>query len=383
MLFPWGLPFPTAFYLLLFVLTFALSQAFMHYVLAGSLYVAWTIVFPGSKESGIPRCEQPLAAVLRDWMPFLLSAAITAGVAPLLFIQIVYQRQFYTANLLLFWRWMAVVPILIVAFYLLYLVKSSIMNSWPRAVRASIAVLTAGCFVFVGFCWTVNYLLGIHELRWPEVYVTGQMPFATSTLISRMLMWIGGSFASMSAIAVWQLWYLQSRIQAVEPSENELPKEFRRLAGMSFGGLLVFVVAGFEALAESNSTTRSLVVGSLEVTPYLLVALIGMLIQVHGWWGLVRSRKLQVGPLREVSCGAILALLGISFVREAVRTSSLDLASQFQKHAEAAKVGGFVVFLIFAVLVTATIVWCIRIVRAGLSQTETQSRLSSSVEAGE
>ena len=96
-MFPFGFPGPTAFYLTLLVLTFALSQALMHYVLAGCLYVAWATMWPG--KGGVPRDQQPLAATLRDWMPFLLGAAITAGVAPLLFIQIVYQRQFYTANL--------------------------------------------------------------------------------------------------------------------------------------------------------------------------------------------------------------------------------------------------------------------------------------------
>src|SRR5665213_3159326 len=117
-LFPFGLPWPTVFYLTLYLLTFILHQAFMHYVLAGSMYVAWATIWPG--RGPVPLTEQPLAAVLRDWMPFLLSAAITAGVAPLLFIQIVYQHQFYTANLLLWWRWMIVVPVLIIAFYLLY-----------------------------------------------------------------------------------------------------------------------------------------------------------------------------------------------------------------------------------------------------------------------
>ena len=65
------------------------------------------------------------------------SAAITAGVAPLLFLQILYQREFYTANLLLFNRWMAILPVLIVGFYSLYLIKGDWLwqQRWPlRAV---------------------------------------------------------------------------------------------------------------------------------------------------------------------------------------------------------------------------------------------------------
>ena len=51
---------------------------FMNYVLAGSAYLAAHSVFRGRTNE-----ESPLAELLRDWMPFMLSAAITAGIAPL------------------------------------------------------------------------------------------------------------------------------------------------------------------------------------------------------------------------------------------------------------------------------------------------------------
>ena len=124
--FPFGFDPPLAFYLTLYVLTLVLCAFFMTYVLAGSLYVAWATVFPGQQR--VLRCQQPLARVLREWIPFVLSGAITAGVAPLLFVQIIYREQFYTANLLLGWRWLVVVPVLIVAFYLLYVLKSKMVT---------------------------------------------------------------------------------------------------------------------------------------------------------------------------------------------------------------------------------------------------------------
>jgi hypothetical protein len=348
-----------------------LHQAFMHYVLAGSLYVAWTICFPGTSKSITspvtelaPRSEQPLAAVLRDWMPFLLSAAITAGVAPLLFIQIVYQRQFYSANLLLFWRWMIVVPVLITAFYLLYLIKSSIMKSWPRTARGLIACVTAGCFVFVGFCWTANHLLGMSESKWPEIYISGQMPFVASTICFRMLIWIGGSFASMAAMTSWQLFYFQSR-----KTEFEVSSEVRRLALMSLGGMGIAALACLVSVAQSSPEIRQVLLSS-GTSLYLLFVLLGLVMQGQAWWTQLGLKQLQSHLLIRISIGAALSLLGISFLREAVRTNIIDLTGQYQKHAEAAKMGGFAVFIIFTVIVTAVIVWCIVIVREGLKQTE-------------
>jgi len=236
--FPFGLPLPTAFYLSLYVLTFVLHHAVVQYVVAGSLYVSWsTLVRRRSlSEEGLER----IAELLRDWLPFALSAAITAGVAPLLFMQIVYPRHFYTANLLLSWRWMVVVPVLIVAFYLLYVIKSSILARWSWISSALVVVATSACFLFVGFCWTANHLLANDAEQWPEVYASNVVPLPVSAVLLRTLVWVGGSFATMATAVAWQLRVAQ------QDGEAESAREVvRRLALVSVAGLLVAVVAGF------------------------------------------------------------------------------------------------------------------------------------------
>ena len=115
-MFPFGFEDHLSFYLVVYVVTLVVHVFLMAYVLAGSLWLAWATLFPGTESP--PRTKQPMARILRDWMPFALSGAITAGVAPLLFVQILYAKQFYTANLLLGWRWMVVIPVLVLAFYL-------------------------------------------------------------------------------------------------------------------------------------------------------------------------------------------------------------------------------------------------------------------------
>jgi len=102
--------------LALYVATLALHAVFIGYVVAGTAY---TLV------QSLRRADDPIAATVRDRLPFMLGAGITAGVAPLLFVQLLHQTRFYTANLLLGPRWMAVVPALIVGFYALYLAKMS------------------------------------------------------------------------------------------------------------------------------------------------------------------------------------------------------------------------------------------------------------------
>src|SRR5262249_18318276 len=139
--FPFGFPFHTAVYLTLLVATWVLHVAFMHYVLGGALYLAACTVGLGRRSD-----SSTAATLLREWLPFALSAAITAGIAPLLFAQVVYQQRFYTANLLLFYRWMAILPALLIAFYLLYLLKAQAPVLQWMAFRITAKLVVCGCF---------------------------------------------------------------------------------------------------------------------------------------------------------------------------------------------------------------------------------------------
>ncbi len=397
--FPFGLPAPTAFYLTLFVLTFVLHQAFMHYVLAGCLYVTWTAVWPG--RGSVPRSEQPLAATLRDWMPFLLSAAITAGVAPLLFIQIVYQKEFYTANLLLWWRWMLVVPVLIVAFYSLYLMKSSFLWRCPYLIRVAVTVITSASFLFVGFSWSVNHLLANRAGDWANVYATGSLPFTVGALVARMLIWIGGSFATMAAIVGWQLLYRQefsgdqseiAERQVANPQRDDAVKssaskglDLRNpvtqerhsgliapvhiLAGLAGGGLCIALIAGVAYIVQCDSETRGALFG-YRILPYVLIAVVGVVIQGVGWAFQWRRDRFGAGGLTAVAAGAGLCLLGVSVQREAVRMQAIDLAALAPRHSEATTVGGFAVFIAAAIFVSLLIAWCVRIVQKGGNSVE-------------
>ena len=355
--FPLGFPTPTALYLVLYVATFIIHQALVGYVVAGSLYVAWATIAPGRGDT--PRAEQPLASALRDWLPFVLSATITAGVAPLLFIQIVYPRHFYTANLLLSWRWMIVIPVLITAFYLLYLIKGATFSKWSYQVRAAVVLAVAACFLFVGFCWTANHLVANNESAWPEVYASGNVSLSATLVALRMLVWVGGACASMAVIAGWQL-----AAQSGSPSSQPIAVEIRRLARFSLGGLALASAAATAYLLQSDQAV-SLSTLRVFALPYVVAAVIGVLVQAAAWamqWRLGMNRRL----LAMASFGYILALVGASVLRETVRLASVDIAELYQRNADAAAVGGFSVFLVFVVLNVAVITGCIWIVQKGI-----------------
>lgn len=206
-LFPFGFPQPTAFYLTLYLLALVLHVVFMHYVLAGTACLAAAVIF--GRDGRLPNIANPLAETLRDWMPFMLSAAITAGVGPLLFVQLLYATPFYTANLLLFLRWLLILPALIVGFYLLYLQKSKLVAGWPLWMRLLVGGGALVCFAFTAWSWTENHLLSLDSAAWPRQYASGSLFYASRETVPRLALWFAAAFPTLALILAWQRWYAQ------------------------------------------------------------------------------------------------------------------------------------------------------------------------------
>jgi hypothetical protein len=295
--FPLGYPWQTTFYLSLYVLTLLLHVIPMNYVLAGSTYWAVTACFakPGDAAAG----RNPLSQLLRDWMPFALGMAITAGVAPLLFVQILYKQSFYTANLLLFHRWMSILPVLILAFYLLYLRKAKGVDTWSLAIRVGIAVAAGACFLFVAWSWTENHLLSINQDSWTGQFASGRLLFFHREQLPRLAVWYLGAFPTLVVLLGWQVHFHLRR-------NNPWPQSpIPRLTRMALVSLLATAIAALVyGLTLDANVRRSL--WSNGGAPYLILGGFGWLGQVGIWstmW-----RRASVGSVRSVSglqCGAV------------------------------------------------------------------------------
>jgi len=314
---------------------------------------------PSVKGRLAPNYDAPLAAILRDWLPFAVSAAITAGVAPLLFVQIVYPQNFYTANLLLSWRWMIVIPTLIAAFYLLYLLKSKTLRRWPYAARAAIGVATAACFLFVAFCWTANHLLSIAPEAWPTVYETQDVTPVLRFVVPRLLLWAGGAFAAMSTIAGWQLFVANRRGKV---SDVQLGGEITKLACAALGGLIVSVAAGSAVLALSQGRERELLFGPIAL-PYVVVAIVAAAAQAVLWGVVWRLGRCSCVLLSGVTAACVIAIVCVAAARESFRLAHVDITRLYPAHDRSMEVGGFFAFAAFLVLNLALIAACLWLAR--------------------
>ena len=348
-LFPFGLPGPTRLYLTLYVGTLVLHVLFMHYVLAGTAFLAGRGLLA---RLGVDS-ERP-ASLLREWMPLMLSAAITAGIAPLLFVQIVYQERFYTANLLLFHRWMAILPTLLIGFYMLYLLKVDAAVLKRPLVRQLIRLVTFLCFGFVAWSWTENHLLSVQSLNaWTAHYGSGALMFKTPELAPRLSLWFCGAFPTL---AVWLAWQMR-----LTGNDNENGKTVRLVAGVGMAGIVlgsICAVGYFVMLGEREHTALT---GAL-AGPWLGAAIIGALAQFVGW-GLVWNRRtLSRRWLLFVSAALLATLSGGAVVREAIRLARVDIRALEEAHRASAAVSGLGAFVFSLVVNTALMVFCIWLV---------------------
>lgn len=363
--FPFGFDNATTFYLIVYLLSLVLHAVPMAYVLAGSLWLSWAALFPGRHE--VVRTKQPIAQLLRDWMPFALSGAITAGVAPLLFIQILYRQQFYTANLLLGWRWMIVIPVLVIVFYLLYVAKSKAIGQWSLPFRTLLSLSISGCFVMIAFCWTANHLLSLDPERWPDSYSSGDVVASSMAIILRLSAWITGTIPVMAVVILWQFQSVAVRsftynLTIAESAWADLRQSgIRQLSAVSFAAIVGSTACGLTYLITIPPESRA-VLFSVAGLPWFTLLLMTQAAQAAIWFRHLKAPinlQPKTSTLIVISTLCLLSLLATAIVRELIRLSQADLNRIAENTNRAFQVGGFWLFAVFAVINTAMIAWCI------------------------
>jgi len=301
-------------WLALYLLTFALHAVFVSYVLAGTGYALI---------QSLRKVDDPIAERVRDRLPFMLGCGITAGVGPLLFLQLLYQRRFYTANLLMGPRWGAVVPALIVGFYALYLAKA---KTSVRIRRLALAIGTL-CFLFVAWSWTELDQLMQAEPAWRAMYAAGQRLYGEAAILPRLVLWLGAMLSLFAIVAAhWAA-----------------GKERSRLATIGLGGRALSVGAAFLLVAAGGALE-----GNAHGWLYLLIA--ALAVEAGGWVWMLRAPD-GAGLTLVTGAGAA-ALVCATVVREAPRLALLEPGRP-----EAVAAGGFPMFAVTLVVGVVVIAW--------------------------
>lgn len=285
--FPFGFPWPTAMYLTFYVVTGVIYAGFMHYTLAGALVLAVGRARPIARRWFVKDADDDRAGagilekLLGDWLPPMLGMAITTGVAPLLFLQILHKKSFYTANLLLFHRFMLFLPVLIVAYYMLYLLKSKRLDSWGPAPKAAAA--TVG-FIFIGWAWTENHMLSLHREVWGAFYGSGRWFYSDYELWPRFGYTVTAAFSTLALAAAWQLVWGRRGYEAAALDLAARQLRFLALIGLAFSAAEAVL---WYIWLETPART---VVGSILARPSGVLLFIGIGVQAACWFSVEKAR---------------------------------------------------------------------------------------------
>lgn len=181
---PNSLPAPYWVFKLLLNLTFFLHVLAMNFLLGSGL-----LALLAKWKSGTNEHAQRLFYEISRMLPSILPATITLGVAPLLFVQVLYGRFFYTSSVIVGWPWFLVLGLLTAAYYGLYYASFRKRQHSSRAARA--VAISLLMIVAIGFIYSNNMTLLLTPERWGSKYFSSpagwNLNLGEGTLIPRFL----------------------------------------------------------------------------------------------------------------------------------------------------------------------------------------------------
>jgi hypothetical protein len=156
---PEAIPAPTWVFIVLEQLLFLLHIIVVNAVLGGALLLLFKRL-TGNETPEMASSHQPVAVKL----PVLIALGINFGIPPLLFLQVVFGHLFYTSSVLMATYWILIIPLLILAYYGLYIHKGKLLSS-PWFSRLSLALATL-ILLYIGFMLVSNNSLMEQPEKW-------------------------------------------------------------------------------------------------------------------------------------------------------------------------------------------------------------------------
>ncbi|PIE58857.1 MAG: hypothetical protein CSA33_01550 [Desulfobulbus propionicus] len=349
---PDALPVHWYWFDLMLLLTFFLHIVFMNVMLGTACIVTLTHLF--SKGEGSLLCESTAQG-----LPSIIALTVNLGVAPLLFIQVLYGHLLYTSSILMgvFWLW--IIGTLITAYYLAYLYKYKYnkLHSGRFLLTAAITLL----LLFIGFVFTNNTTLMLNPGSWTRYFDQPHgflLNTADKTILPRYLHFI------TSAIAVGGLSLALFFSGKVKKGDLQAGAMVTQGCQWFTGATLVNFASGtwfLESLPQGLLTSSGTPVWFLiflfcGITSGIVAAVLAMREQVHG-----------------AAASALLSIFFMVLVRDRVRSAFLEPWFSPTELTVQPQYAPLLLFLIICAGGLLLIVWMIRLVMAADKKQEARS----------
>jgi hypothetical protein len=355
---PIALPAPAWLLWALLMVTFLLHVIPMNLVLGGSIVAA--IARMRGRRGARPH-EAELARLAAKAMPVLISAAVTFGVAALLFLQVLYGRVFFPSAIVMGWWWLSVIGLLLLAYYGAYLL--SYREDRLGGAGTGLAWLIAAVVGVIAVIYANNMTLMLKPAETVARYLADgrglQLNLSDPSLLPRHLhMVLGGIALSGAAVAIAGV--LRADRDAAFAAWAVKCGAFYA-AGAT--GLNIFAGIGWLATLPGDVIFQFMTFG---LWP-LVILLGGILVAVCGAGALVMAAA-SPRPARGVWAGAALLVAGIAamlFTRDTARTLQLAQSGFEPVSWTDAQWGPIAIFVGLFIASIVTVVWMVRLLVVG------------------
>jgi hypothetical protein len=280
-------------------------------------------------------------------LPASISFTITTGVAPLLFVQALYGPLFYSATVLVGWVWLALLLLLVGAYYAVYLQKHGVGETFPGWVG-----LAALGFASVAGIQVLVNVLQLTPLRWLAVATRAASPLADPTMLPRYLHFLLGA----SAVAGVFLANLGAE-RAAKDSDPLYPWLGRMGVRWALAATALQVADGFWLFFRLPGPLQARLMGGGPGETVLLVTGMGLGLVLLILLSRIQDPVRERGLLRTTGLVLVLTLLAMVILRDAVR--GLYLAPFIRIHELPARtqIDLLLLFLVVFVLGLAAVAW--------------------------
>lgn len=335
---PDTIPAPAWLFHVLEVSLFSLHILVINVVIGGTLMA---LASRFSKSANTP----PFSVALSSKLPVSFALGINLGVAPLLFLQVLYGHLFYSSSILMGRFWIVIIPLAILGYYGAHIhAKSS------RRILATVAIAVTTCAVlYISFMFVHNILMMMNPQVWAGYFLNRRgtmLNLSDATLIPRYLHFLVASLAvaGLASSLVWSIWEKQGR----EGSK-----------GMVARGLAIF---GFATIAQILVGTWLLLSQRREfLLQFMGGDLVGSIcLGLGSLCGIGAIATSFAGKLRPTLVMAVITLVAMILVRDRLRSMYLQGVFETSTLQVNPQYGVLTLFLIILLVGLACVVWMLK-----------------------
>ena len=329
---PMPVPGPPWLFHVLWLVTFAVHVVGVNVVLGSSILGTFACL---DRDRAFGRPVSRLFAEINTWA---IALTITFGVAPLLFLQVLHGRLFYSATVILAPAWLGLLLLLMAAYYLTYAAKYRLRAGKDAALPFALSALL---FLAVAAIQVVVHLLSVQPGRWEAVLASPWSALADRAVLPRFLHFV---LAGVTLGGILLAWLAVRR----PPAEAERAAASSRASWGVKVALLATVLQLVVGLWLTISVPREVLLGLMRggaatMLPFTLGIAAGFGLLV--FLARVRDPFADRSSVRHALELFGLAMLPMLVTRHQLRELYVAAAGASERPATAAQWGVFALFL--------------------------------------